>query len=191
MIAQHGGTAFAGVTQTCLQGIKAAIEFPMDAVTKEKKAKQTQYYHAKDNAVAALGKVLKYQSNCADINELLNFWLQNLPLTHDMEEAKVQNEFLAENLLKNPQGMLGASGERLEQVVVILGEICWKKQSDDETLEMLSVVIANLSQDAAAGASFQALCEAKLSEEFRARLTTTYNKCNEDVRQKVAAKIAK
>jgi hypothetical protein len=31
-----------------------------------------------------------------------------------MEEAKVQNEFLAENLLKNPSGMLGASGERLE-----------------------------------------------------------------------------
>lgn len=66
MIAQHGKTAFAEVSQQCLQGLKEAIEYPMDAATKEKKGKQTQHYHAKDNAVAALGKVLKYQSNCAD-----------------------------------------------------------------------------------------------------------------------------
>lgn len=108
MIAQHGGTAFAGVSQQCLEGLKVAIEFPMDAATKEKKGKQTQHYHAKDNAVAALGKVLKFQSNCADTNLLVSFWLSNLPLTHDMEEAKVQNEFLAESLLKAPAALLGA-----------------------------------------------------------------------------------
>lgn len=69
-----------------------------------------------------------------------------------MEEAKVQNEFLAENLLRAPAVLLGANGENLEQVVTILGEICVKKQSDEDTLAMLSVVIANLSQDAAMGA---------------------------------------
>jgi hypothetical protein len=41
MIAQHGGAAFAGVSEQCLQGIKAAIEYPMDAATKEKKGKLT------------------------------------------------------------------------------------------------------------------------------------------------------
>jgi|TARA_B110000285_G_C15131387_1_gene623833 importin-5 len=41
MIAQHGGGAFPGVSQQCLQGIRAAIEFPMDAATKEKKGKLT------------------------------------------------------------------------------------------------------------------------------------------------------
>lgn len=91
MIAQHGGGAFPGVSQQCLQGIRAAIEFPMDAATKEKKGKLTQHYHAKDNAVAALGKILKFQPGCADPELLAGFWLGNLPLTHDMEEAKIQN----------------------------------------------------------------------------------------------------
>ena len=154
MIAQNGGAAFAGVSEQCLQGIKTAIEYPMDAATKEKKGKLTQHYHAKDNAVAALGKVLKHQSGCADTNLLIGYWLQNLPLTHDMEEAKIQNKFFAENMLKSGPDMIGAQGERLEQVVIILGEICWKKQSDDETMEMLSVVVANLSQDAVAGPHF-------------------------------------
>jgi hypothetical protein len=47
-----------------------------------------------------------------------------LPLYHDMEEAQIQNEFLAQQVFKNPQFILGASNERLEQLVVILGEIC-------------------------------------------------------------------
>jgi len=68
----------------------------MDGSIKEKKSKQTQYYHAKDNAVAALGKVLKFQQQCTEANSLVPHWLSLLPLTHDMEEAKIQNEFLAE-----------------------------------------------------------------------------------------------
>lgn len=62
-----------------------------------------------------------------------------------MEEAKIQNQFFAESILKAPAAIYGPNYERLEQVVTILGEICWKKQSEDETLEMLSVVIANVS----------------------------------------------
>ena len=129
-----------------------AIEYPMDAATKEKKGKQTQYYHAKDNAVAALGKVLKYQSNCADTNLLVEFWVQNLPLTHDMEEAKVQNEFLADTMLKAPGLILedqsgNLQGARLEKLVMILGEVCHKKQSDEGTIDKLAVVIANMSQN--------------------------------------------
>lgn len=162
----------------------------MDAATKEKKGKQTQYYHAKDNAVAALGKVLKYQATCADTNLLVEYWVSNLPLTHDMEEAKVQNEFLAETMLKAPSVILALddpnqSMQRLEKLVVILGEACHKKQSDEGTLDKLAVVIANLSQNQAIAAQFQALCETKLSEEHRARVMAVYNRCNEEIRAKV------
>lgn len=54
-------------------------------------------------------------------------------------------------MMKAPAALVGANGERLEQVVTILGEICWKKQSEEETLEMLSVVISNMTNDAAVG----------------------------------------
>ena len=99
----------------------------MDAAIKEKKSKQTQYYHAKDNAVAALGKVLKFQQQCTEANSLVPHWLNLLPLTHDMEEAKIQNEFLAQSILKMPTYILGQQYERLEKFVMILGEICTKK----------------------------------------------------------------
>jgi len=99
-----------------------------------------------------------------------------------MEEAQTQNAFLATAVLKNPTFILGAQYERLERLVVILGEICSKKQSSPETLEKLSVIVANISQDANLGAQFQALCTSKLNEENRVKVQEVYNKCNEEVR---------
>lgn len=60
MIAEHGGQAFGGLSNTCLTALKVAIEFAMTPEIKAKKSKQTQFHHARDNAVAALGKVLKF-----------------------------------------------------------------------------------------------------------------------------------
>jgi len=60
MIAEHGGAAFHPVSQDCLTGIRFAIEFLPDSQTKAKKSKMTQFNHARDNAVAALGKVIKH-----------------------------------------------------------------------------------------------------------------------------------
>jgi len=41
------------------------------------------------------------------MNQLVPFWLTQLPLTHDMEEAQPLNAFLAESILKNPTFILG------------------------------------------------------------------------------------
>mmetsp|Transcript_1961 Transcript_1961/g.2898 ORF Transcript_1961/g.2898 Transcript_1961/m.2898 type:complete len:340 (+) Transcript_1961:2323-3342(+) len=158
MIAQHGGAAFPGVSGICLQGIQTAVEYQADAQTKGKKSKLTQFHHARENAIAALGKVLKYQSVIPEAPALVPKWLQSLPLTHDLEEAQIQNEFLATSMLKAPAAILGADNSGFEQVVVILGEICQKKQSNAETMEKLSVLVANLSQDAALGETFKGLC---------------------------------
>jgi hypothetical protein len=76
-----------------------------------------------------------------------------------------QNKFLAEAMLKQPTLVLGDNFERLEQFVVILGTACVKKFSEPETLDMMAVIIANLSQDANLAAQFKTLCESKLNEE--------------------------
>jgi hypothetical protein len=73
---------------------------------------------------------------------------------------------------------------------VILGEVCSKKQSEALTLDMLSVVVANLSQDAAVAENFKALCESKLKEDSRQNILDCYNKCNQEVRDRVQAHIA-
>jgi len=51
-----------------------------------------------------------------------------MPLTHDMEEAVEQNDFMAYCMLKDPKALLGANYEKLEKFIMILGEICCHKK---------------------------------------------------------------
>jgi hypothetical protein len=60
MVAEHGADAFSPLSQLCLESLRNAIVYAMDASTKEKKKKSTHFYHARDNAVAALGKIIKF-----------------------------------------------------------------------------------------------------------------------------------
>jgi hypothetical protein len=63
--------------------------------------------HAKDNAVSAFGKIIRYQSQCYDAASLIPTWLSLLPIKNDMEEAKIMNEFVALFLTENPLLILG------------------------------------------------------------------------------------
>lgn len=45
--------------------------------------------YAKDNAISALGKIIKYQSHAIDLVGLVSTWLSLLPLKHDLDESKV------------------------------------------------------------------------------------------------------
>lgn len=144
MAAQHGGAAFAGVHDACLAALKSAVEFPLDDKTREKSKKMFKFSHARDNAVAAIGRVIKYQGQHQSTPQVTSTWLQLMPLTHDFVESKEQNQQLAEMVMANPQAVLGANYEALEHFVTVLGTICDTEQSNEDTMLRLSVIIANL-----------------------------------------------
>ena len=60
IIAQYGGDAFVNYSQGCLEALKGAVEYQMSGKVNEKKNKSTQFYHARDNAIASIGKILKF-----------------------------------------------------------------------------------------------------------------------------------
>lgn len=183
MAAQHGGAGFAGVHEACLGALKAAVEYPLDDETREKSKKMFKFAHARDNAVAALGRVIKYQGQHHSTPQVTSTWLSLMPLTHDMVESKEQNQQLAEMMMANPSNILGANNEGLEHFVTVLGTICDEEQSNADTMMRLSVIIADLFQDANLGPQCKAIAEGKLTEEQKNRVQDTYNKCNEEIRQ--------
>ena len=76
----------------------------MTSKIRGKNEKLKVYHHARDNAIASIGKVIKYQSNLVQSNpnyqaNLVTYWLGLLPITHDIEEAAAQYEFLSDCLL--------------------------------------------------------------------------------------------
>ena len=75
--------------------------------------KITQYHHARDNAIASIGKVLKFKQDYLQGNpqmtaQLIQYWLGLLPITHDVEEAQSQYEYLSDFILENPAFIFGS-----------------------------------------------------------------------------------
>jgi len=115
VVAQHSGSAFKVNCQACLVALKTGIEMEPTAKVTEKKIKLTQFHHARDNAIASLGKVLKHQNENLDAqtcSEMIQYWLKLLQRLETLCGA-------------NPVGVA-------EQLAVIFGDCFNIKFFDDK-----------------------------------------------------------
>jgi hypothetical protein len=62
VIAQNAGDSFQSCAELCLTSLKSGIEFVITPKIQDKKEKLQMYHHARDNAIASIGKVIKYQT---------------------------------------------------------------------------------------------------------------------------------
>jgi len=175
VIAQHGGEAFAAHSEMCLAALDQAIQFQMSQAVSDKNEKKTQFNHARDNAIASLGKILRYQkaliqTNQAVYGQLAEKWVSLLPITHDTEEAAMQYEFLGDFVVqeapvlftKDPQGAVN-------HVVKILAE-AWQENYWNETNKTPIANAVKYLQGQAAD-QFTAACNAPdVTGEMRERL---------------------
>ena len=108
-----------------------AINLPIDK-NLSKDDKNTKQF-AKDNAVTALGKVLKYQEQIlgSDYENLFNIWLNNLPIKQDEDEGLTNNQFLMDLLMKNQNKVLGNNNKNLAQIIIILARAYDTVMSDE------------------------------------------------------------
>ena len=105
-----------------LTNLVSAINMPIDKQLPKSEKQSRQY--AKDNAVSALGKILKYQESVLgpDYDNFLNIWINAMPITQDEEEGKISNEFLLEILMKQQNRVLGSKNKNLQQIIIILSK---------------------------------------------------------------------
>jgi len=137
LMAQNCGPLFASVSGGALQQLKTAIEIEKPAKDAVGKNKEKQWRHARDNAISALGKIIRYQSQSIDTNAVVPSWVQLMPIVTDQEEAKIQGDIFADLLSSGPELVLGANKERLNHCVSIIAELLSPKLSTDESRQKL------------------------------------------------------
>jgi hypothetical protein len=115
-----------------LAAVTNVINIPIDK--KIPKIDRENLKFARDNAVSALGKIIKYhgQEFPDKLDNLLDFWVNSLPITQDKEEGKINNQFLLDILMKEPNKILGPSNKNLGQIIVILAKAYQTGASTDE-----------------------------------------------------------
>lgn len=135
LLAQFGGNMFPQNKDNSLVALKTAIEMPKGS------QKKKHWQHATDNAVSSLGKMIRFQSALLDLNTIIPFWLQHLPLQFDLQEGKIQNELFCDILIENPAIILGEGNKNFVSVVKMLGLVYDEKYSNKETLPKISQLL--------------------------------------------------
>ena len=122
------------------------INLPIDK--KLKKTEKENLKFARDNAISALGKIIKChgQEFPNELNSLLDLWVNSMPIKQDKEEAKINNKFLLDILMKEPNKILGENNKNLGKVIVILTEGYQTGATDkemDKNIEQFTIGIKN------------------------------------------------
>lgn len=113
--------------------------------------------------------MIKYQSNVIDVEPVVKYWLDKLPITHDKEEAIIMNELFCEILVKSPVHILGSQNENLHKVVHVLADIYSKKFVNEETATQISQIVKQMSSDQTLGPLVQKIGET-LSQEQQEKI---------------------
>lgn len=138
MFAKNTTKGFENYSYEFINKIVTALNLPSDNVDEE------DWGLAKDNAVAALGRIIKYQNSAVkpeDLTNLLNKWLNGLPITVDDTEMIEQHEFLCDCLLNKPELIVGNNYENGIEIVKILGRVYKSKFSDENVNNKIKDVV--------------------------------------------------
>jgi len=131
------GEQFSQVSDYCLKALIGSIE-----LKKRDNEDKQDYYHARDNAVSALGKIIKCQYGAINLKETVERWLGYLPLRHDRAEAKFMHELLVDIILESDANLvLGEKGENLPRVMQIFGEVVDTKLVSETFKEKMKKVV--------------------------------------------------
>lgn len=131
------------------------------------------YGSCRDNAVAAIGKIVKSHGASFDPKTVLKAWLQYLPLRSDKQEGCVQHEFLADIMLQNPSLLLGDATDNvanLTKILCVYGDIIDTKSCNAVVKDKIKQNLFALKTDAFFLEHYNMIWE-HLSESQRKQLT--------------------
>lgn len=104
--------------------------------------------NARDNAVAAIGRLIKYQHSTFDCATVIPAWLKLLPLKHDKVEAKTMHDLLVDLTKDAPQLVFGADNQHLGQVVSVFADVIFTKFLGELTQKKVKKFFADLRSSA-------------------------------------------
>lgn len=132
---------FSDYSKYIIEGLEKALRYGDDGQS------ITNWKSARDNAVSALGKIIKYQSKSVDLPNLINTWVSYLPMDQDNIEANKIHKIFVELLINNTDMIIGNDKCNLNKVLRILAKIVDTKFVDDKTNEEIKNLIKSIKSN--------------------------------------------
>jgi len=164
-LGERSKETFKQMADTCMQVLYQGL-----SIRKKKDEDADEYGSAKDNIVAAFGKLIRSQYENINLQEATKVWVENLPLRYDLEEGKVQHELLVDIILESDASLVfGANGENLPRTVRVLAEVLDTKAASKEFKPKVKKVIDLLASNETTKAMLQDVV-GKLDPKFQKKM---------------------
>lgn len=153
IFAQNCKTGFEKYTYECISKIYQALSIASNDRDQE------DWGLARDNAVAALGRIIQFQHNnvkTEDLPLLIQKWLSGLPINTDESEMVGQHTFLCDILLNKPDLIVGKDYENGVDIVKVLSRVYKSKYSEEKVDEKIKQVTETLLKT---NERFKEICE--------------------------------
>ncbi|CAI0440606.1 unnamed protein product [Linum tenue] len=137
--AEFGASMFKPLVGEALSRLNVVIRHP--------NAKQAENVMAYDNAVSALGKICQFHRDSIDASQVIPAWLNCLPITGDLIEAKVVHEQLCLMVERSDGEILGPNNQFLPKIVSVFAEVlCGKDLATESTASRMVNLLRHLKQ---------------------------------------------
>jgi hypothetical protein len=163
LAAKSDSQSFYGWTAKTLTALETALKIPVTASLRSNGL-------AYDNAVGALGRLIKFQEACLDTNSLVPAWINLLPLRYDRHEARTMHDFLAEILLANFQTLVAGRQDLLLKAMQVFAAVLQTDLLADHTIEKVQQLLTRLNEHP----QLVLALSAGLNAEERMKLGVTY-----------------
>jgi len=87
-------------------------------------AAEDEYHSAQDNVVTAIGKLIKFRGNeYPNLKEIIQKWLNNLPIKGDISESAGQHDLLCDIILSSSDMIFGDNNANVPKIINILCKV--------------------------------------------------------------------
>jgi len=171
--AVYGLGMFAMVTKIDFENYSGAFLEKLDNAInfKDEDEDEEEHGHAKDNAIAALGKVIIYQGkNIKNIEHWIQKWIDYLPLSFDEGESVGNHELLCNAIVGSSDLFLGGKNySNLSQIIRILSTIYKTKHSNETVDNLAKKILQSLATNSATSEVFK-IAVTNLEEKYHKKL---------------------
>jgi len=87
------------------------------------RSREEENVGATENAIAAIAKIIEFNSSHFDVNQAISTWITFLPILVDVDEAAYVYDFLCRLIENNNQAVLGPNNSNLPNVFKIFAEV--------------------------------------------------------------------
>ncbi len=106
-----------------------------------------EYGQAQDNIVTAIGKLIKFKWNYySNLTEIIDKWLDHLPIVHDINESEGMHDLLCELILNKSDIIFGENNKNVPKIIRILCKIIDTRYSKPKINEKI-ITILNAIKD--------------------------------------------